>query len=286
MEYSTITYEVSERIATLTLDRPQQLNAFTNEMASEIVNALDEADSDDGVRAVIFTGRGRAFCAGADLKSGPATFDYGNGKQRDIAPRDTGGLVALRLFRMAKPTIAAINGPAVGVGVTMTLPMDIRLASETARLAFPFGARGIVAEAASSWFLPRIVGINRALEWCLTARIFPASEALEAGLIRSVHPAEELMSAARSIAQEITASVAPVSASIIRQMLWRMLCADHPMEAHRVDSIAVWQTGQMADAREGISAFLEKRPASWKLSPSVDTPNWHPWWVEPPYRTT
>jgi enoyl-CoA hydratase/carnithine racemase len=286
VQYNAITYEVSDNIATVTLDRSQHLNAFTDEMATEILHALDEADCDDDVRVVIFTGRGRAFCAGADLNAGSATFDYGEGQQNGAAPRDTGGLVALRLFRMAKPVIAAINGPAVGVGATMTLPMDIRLAAETARLGFTWGARGIVAEAASSWFLPRIVGINRALEWCLTARVFPASEALEAGLVRSLHSGEELMDAARSLAREVATSVAPVSAIIIRQMLWRMLCADHPMEAHRVDSLAVWQTGRMADAREGITAFLEKRPASWKLSPSHDTPDWYPWWVEPPYRSS
>jgi enoyl-CoA hydratase/carnithine racemase len=286
VEYTAISYEVSDNIATLTLDRPQQLNSFTDVMATEILHALDQADGDDDVRVVIFTGRGRAFCAGADLNAGPATFDYGQVKQGDAAPRDTGGLVALRLFRMAKPVIAAINGPAVGVGATMTLPMDIRLAADTARMGFTWGARGIVAEAASSWFLPLIVGINRALEWCLTARVFPAAEALEAGLLRSVHAEQELLEAARSVAREIATSVAPVSAIIIRQMLWRMLCAEHPMEAHRVDSIAVWETGRMADAREGITAFLEKRPASWKLSPSRDTPDWYPWWVEPSYRTS
>jgi enoyl-CoA hydratase/carnithine racemase len=286
VEYTAITYEVSENIATLTLDRPQQLNAFTDEMAKEILHALDVADGSDEVRVVIFTGRGRAFCAGADLNTGPATFDYGQVKQGDAAPRDTGGLVALRLFGMAKPVIAAINGPAVGVGATMTLPMDIRLAADSAKIGFTWGARGIVAEAASSWFLPRIVGINRALEWCLTARVFPASEALDAGLVRSIHSGEELLDAARGLAREIATTVAPVSAIIIRQMLWRMLCAEHPMEAHRVDSIAVWETGRMADAREGISAFLEKRPPSWQLSPSLDTPNWYPWWVEPPYRTS
>jgi enoyl-CoA hydratase/carnithine racemase len=285
VEYTAITYEVTDNIATVTLDRPQQLNAFTDEMATEILHALDDADSDDQVRVVIFTGRGRACCAGADLNAGPATFDYGEGKQDDAAPRDTGGLVALRLFRMAKPVIAAINGPAVGVGATMTLPMDIRLAADTARIGFTWGARGIVAEAASSWFLPRVVGINRALEWCLTARVFPASEALEAGLVRSIHPEGELRDAARSVAREIVTSVAPVSAIIIRQMLWRMLCAEHPMEAHRVDSIAVWETGRMADSREGITAFLEKRPPSWKLLPSRDIPDWYPWWVEPTYRS-
>lgn len=283
MSYSVIEYEVSDQIATITLDRPDRLNAFTVEMMSEIIGALDQADADDAVRAVIFTGRGRAFCAGADLSGGSSSFDHGGERKQDLAPRDGGGVLTLRMFRSKKPLIAAINGPAVGVGATMLLPMDVRLMADSARIGFVWGARGIVAEAASSWFLPRIVGINQALEWCLTARMIPAGEAKETGLVRSVHPAEELMGAARALASEIATSVAPVSAVIMRQMLWRMMCADHPMEAHRVDSRAVWQTGRMADAAEGITAFFEKRAASWKLAPSKDTPDWHPWWQEPTY---
>jgi enoyl-CoA hydratase/carnithine racemase len=283
VSYSTIEYEVSDQVATITLDRPDRLNAFTVEMMSDIIGALDEADADDAVRAVIFTGRGRAFCAGADLSGGSSTFDHGDERRQGGAPRDGGGVMTLRMFRSKKPLIAAINGPAVGVGATMLLPMDIRLMADSARIGFVWGARGIVAEAASSWFLPRIVGINQALEWCLTARMIPASEALDTGLVRSVHPADQLLGAARSLATEIATSVAPVSAVIMRQMLWRMLGADHPMEAHRVDSRAVWQTGRMADAAEGITAFFEKRPPSWKLSPSTDTPDWHPWWDEPAY---
>jgi enoyl-CoA hydratase/carnithine racemase len=283
VSYSVIEYEVSDQIATITLDRPDRLNAFTVEMMSEIIGALDEADADDAVRAVIFTGRGRAFCAGADLSRGSSSFDHGEERKQDLAPRDGGGVLTLRMFRSKKPLIAAINGPAVGVGATMLLPMDIRLMADSARIGFVWGARGIVAEAASSWFLPRIVGINQALEWCLTARMIPAGEAKESGLVRSVHPADELLGAARALASEIATSVAPVSAVIMRQMLWRMMCADHPMEAHRVDSRAVWQTGRMADASEGITAFFEKRSASWKLSPSTDTPDWHPWWQEPTY---
>lgn len=283
MSYTVIEYELNDHVATVTLDRADRLNAFTAEMMSEIIDALDQADADDVVRAVIFTGRGRAFCAGADLTGGTSTFDNSADNQRGVVPRDSGGVLTLRMFRSKKPLIAAINGPAVGVGATMLLPMDIRLMADSARIGFVWGARGIVAEAASSWFLPRIVGINRALEWCLTARMITSAEALHTGLVRSVHPPEDLMLAARSVAEEISSSVAPVSAVIMRQMLWRMLCADHPMEAHRVDSRAVWQTGRMADAVEGISAFFEKRPASWKLSPSRDTPDWYPWWQEPTY---
>jgi enoyl-CoA hydratase/carnithine racemase len=285
MDLTTIEYGVDDGVATITLNRPDRLNAFTVEMMSDLVSAFDEADGDDGVRVVIVTGKGRAFCAGADLGSGVSTFDHGEGGSRPgrQAPRDAGGIVALRIFRCQKPVIAAINGPAVGAGATLTLPMDIRLMADTARMGFVFGARGIVPESASAWFLPRIVGINQALEWCLTARVFPASEALAAGLVRSVHPADELLGAARGLAAEIARSVAPVSAGITRQMLWRMLCADHPMEAHRVDSLAIAQTGRMADAAEGITSFLEKRPARWKLRPSVDTPDWYPSWVEPRY---
>jgi enoyl-CoA hydratase/carnithine racemase len=281
--YETIEYQVEDAIATISLNRPERMNAFTVEMMSEMIEAFDQADADDGVRAVIVTGQGRAFCAGADLGGGSTSFDHGDPPAGRLAPRDGGGLLALRIFRSAKPVIGAINGPAVGVGATMTLPMDIRLMADTARMGFVWGARGIVPEAASAWFLPRIVGINQALEWCLTARIFPAAEAQAAGLVRSVHPAGELMGAARALAGEIATAVAPVSAVIIRQMLWRMLCADHPMEAHRVDSLAVWQTGRLADAAEGITAFLEKRPARWGLSPSRDTPDWYPWWEEPTY---
>jgi enoyl-CoA hydratase/carnithine racemase len=283
VDYSVIDYEVTDRIATVTLDRPDRLNAFTVEMMSEMISALEAADADDGVRAVIFTGRGRAFCAGADLSGGTGTFDHGEGRKAGVAPRDGGGVLTLRMFRSKKPLIAAINGPAVGVGATMLLPMDIRLMADTARIGFVWGARGIVAEAASSWFLPRIVGINKALEWCLTARMISAAEAVDTGLVRSSHPAADLLPAARALAAEIAASVAPVSAVIMRQMLWRMLGADHPMEAHRVDSRAVWQTGRTADAAEGITAFFEKRAPEWKLAPSTDTPDWHPWWQEPTY---
>jgi enoyl-CoA hydratase/carnithine racemase len=284
--YNSIAFDVDGPVAVLTLNRPQRLNAFTVEMCDEIISAFDVCDADDEVRVVIVTGEGRAFCAGADLGGGDgsafATSKHGDGPYR-LAKRDSGGLVNLRIFASTKPVIAAINGPAVGIGATMTLPMDIRLMSETARVGFVFASRGIVPDGASSWFLPRIVGIDKALEWCLTARVFGAPEALAAGLVRSVHPPGELLDAARSLAEEIASNSAPVSASITRTMLWRMLGAAHPMDAHRVDSLALAQTGDMADAAEGILAFMDKRAAQWRLRAPRDTPEWHPWWREPTY---
>jgi enoyl-CoA hydratase/carnithine racemase len=282
--YETIRYDVEDRVATITLNRPERLNAFTTRMAEELVAAFDQTDADDEVRAVVVTGAGRGFCAGADLESGGATFAHA----RELAPgqhapRDSGGLVSLRIFRSLKPVVGAINGPAVGVGASMTLPMDVRLMADHARMGFVFAARGIVPDAAASWFLPRVVGISQAAEWCLTGRVFPASEALAGGLVRSLHPADELADAARALAREMAANVAPVSAVITRQLLWRMLGAAHPMDAHRVDSLAIAQTGSMADAAEGVISFLEKRPPEWKLRPSTDTPDWYPGWVEPTY---
>ena len=298
MDYQEIQYEVEDRVLTLTLHRPEALNAFTVTMQRELVDAFDRADADDDVRAVIVTGAGRGFCAGADLSMGAATFDTGASadaaglSEADVVaasgskisyPRDFGGLLTLRIFQSTKPVIAAINGPAVGIGATMTLPMDIRLASTTAKIGFVFAARGIVPEAASSWFLPRVVGINQALEWVMTARVFPASEALAGGLVRSVHEPDDLLPAARAIATEIADNAAPVSVALSRQMLWRMLGAAHPMEAHRVDSRGIYSTGQAADAREGVVAFLQKRPAEWTLRPSTDMPEWFPWWEEPAF---
>lgn len=281
--FTQIAYDVTDRIATITLDRPDQLNAFTGTMMRELISAFDLADADDDVRAVIVTGRGRGFCAGADLSGGGDTFSQGGGGDKagpEGVPRDGGGLVTLRIFECLKPVIAAINGPAVGVGVTMTLPMDIRLAADTAKFGFVFARRGIVPEACSSWFLPRVVGINRAAEWVFTGRVFPASEALEAGLVRSVHAPDELLPAARAIAAEIAAHTAPVSVALSRQMLWRMLGADHPMEAHRVDSRGIASRGASADAREGVMSFLEKRPPVFpvKVSDGLPAifPDWHP----------
>ncbi len=279
MSYSTIRYDVDEGIATLTLNRPEKLNAFTHEMLNEMIDAFDRADADDAVRCVIVTGAGRAFCAGADLSSGGDTFDADARADRQGGlQRDGGGRLTLRIFDLNKPIIAAINGPAVGVGVTMTLPMDVRLASDTARFGFVFARRGIVPEACSSWFLPRVVGINQALEWCYSGRVFPASEALEGGLLRSVHDGESLLPTARAIARDIADNTSAVSVTLIRQMMWRMLGADHPMEAHRIDSRGIYALGRSADAREGVEAFLEKRPAQFPDKVSANMPEFFPWW--------
>jgi enoyl-CoA hydratase/carnithine racemase len=258
--FEEISYEVSDHVLTITLNRPERLNAYTAVMARELDEAFDRADADDDVRAVILTGAGRGFCAGADLESGGDTFelpDAGDG----VVERDGGGRLALRIFACQKPVIAAINGPAVGVGITMTLPADFRLISETARIGFVFTRRGIVPEACSSWFLPRVVGIAQAMEWTLTGRVFDAQEALAGGLVRSVHPPAELLPAARALAAEIADNAAPVSVALTRQLMWRMLGAAHPMDAHRADSRAMSARGRSADAHEGVTAFLEKRPA-------------------------
>jgi enoyl-CoA hydratase/carnithine racemase len=285
MDYTEIVYEVADRVAVITLDRPERMNAFTPTMMREMIDVFDQVDADDDVRAVIVTGRGRAFCAGADLGLGGETFDASttSGGEVRSAPRDGGGLLTLRIFECTKPVIAAMNGSAVGIGVTMTLPMDIRVLSTEAKVGFVFASRGIVPEAASSWFLPRVVGINQALEWCLTARVFGAEEALAGGLVRSIHPADEVLAVAQGLAAEIAQHAAPVSAALTRQMLWRMLGADHPMEAHKIDSRGVFDTGRMADAREGVVSFLEKRPPEWTLNPSQDMPEWFPWWEERRY---
>lgn len=277
--YRHIGYAVADRILTVTLNRPERLNAFTELMATELINAFDRADADDEVRAIVITGAGRGFCAGADLESGGDTFDFTG--ERDY--RDTGGLVSLRVFESLKPVIAAINGPAVGVGISMTLPADVRLASDTARFGFVFARRGIVLDAASSWFLPRAVGIARALEWTATGRIFGADEAHDAGLVSSVYPADELLAAAYAVAAEIVANTAPVSVALNRQMLWRMLGADHPMSAHELDSWLGQSRGASADAKEGVTAFLEKRSAAFPDKVSTDLPAGYPWWKARPF---
>jgi enoyl-CoA hydratase/carnithine racemase len=262
MNFQEIRYEVADHVLTITLDRPDRLNAFTPTMQRELIEAFDAADADDSVRAVIVTGAGRAFCAGADLGGGGDTFDWRERASGEgPVPRDGGGRVVLRIFDSLKPVIAAINGPAVGVGITMTLPMDVRLAGEGAKLGFVFARRGIVPEACSSWFLPRIVGISQALEWVETGRVFTAEEALAGGLVRSVHPAGEVVDAARALASEIASHSAPVSVALARRLMWTMLGAAHPMEAHRADSRAMFARGQSADAHEGVTSFLEKRPA-------------------------
>jgi enoyl-CoA hydratase/carnithine racemase len=263
MEFEQIRTELTDRVLTITLNRPERLNAWTPVMMRELIEAFDRSDADDEVRAVVVTGAGRGFCAGADLAAGGDTFDY---RQRERAgndpiPRDGGGQFTLRVFESKKPVIAAINGPAVGVGATMTLPMDIRLASDTARMGFVFARRGIVPEAASSWFLPRIVGISQAMEWVATGRVFDAEEALSGGLVRSVHPAGELLDAAYALAGEIADNTAPVSVALARKMLWTRRGAAPPMFAPRADSRGMSARGQSADAREGVTAFLEKRSA-------------------------
>lgn len=289
MEYEQILVQVTDRVMEITLNRPDRLNAWTPEMGNELIAALDAADGDDGVRAVIVTGAGRGFCAGADLAGGGDTFDSrrradaGTGVDDDPVPRDGGGRLTLRIFECTKPVIAAVNGPAVGVGATMTLPMDIRLAAPEARFGFVFARRGIVPEAASSWFLPRAVGISRAMEWVATGRVFGAEEALAAGLVRSVHPAGELLDSARALAREIADHTAPVSVAIARQLMWQMLGAEHPMLAHRADSRAMFSRGQSADAREGVTAFLQKRPAQFPDRISDGLPELRPGWLAPEF---
>ncbi|WP_321950636.1 crotonase/enoyl-CoA hydratase family protein [Paraburkholderia bannensis] len=283
--FETLRYAVEDGIATITLHRPEKLNAFTATMMQELIAAFDATDADDAVRCVIVTGSGRAFCAGADLSSGGETFDYAKrlGTSVETVHRDGGGRVALRIFRSLKPVIAAVNGPAVGIGMTMQLPMDIRLASSDAKFGFVFGRRGITPEAASSWFLSRVVGISSALEWCYTGRVFTADEALARGLVRSVHAPDDLLPAAWALAREIADNTAPVSAAISRQMIWRMAGASHPMEAHRLDSRAIQSRGRSADAAEGVSAFLEKRPAAFSNRVSTDMPDFFDWQSEPPF---
>jgi enoyl-CoA hydratase/carnithine racemase len=282
MEYQDIRYEVDEGVLTLTLHRPDKLNAFTVRMMRELIEAFERADADDGVRAIIVTGAGRAFCAGADLSAGSGTFDAGQAAQSRAIDeqRDGGGQVALRIFESKKPVIAAINGPAVGVGITMTLPMDIRIASSAARIGFVFAKRGIVPEACSSWFLPRLVGISQAAEWVYTGRVFNADEALAGRLVSRVVPPETLLDTARSLAKEMATNTSAMSVALSRQLLWRMLGADHPMEAHKVDSKCIYWMGSNADAYEGVASFLEKRPPRFSLRPSTDMPEFYPWWPE------
>ena len=282
--FETLIYDVEDGVATITLNRPDKLNAFTTQMMLDMIAAFDATDADDDVKAVIVTGAGRAFCAGADLSGGGATFDRdANPESARMAARvngvdrDGGGRLTLRIFDSLKPVIAAVNGAAVGVGATMQLAMDIRLASTNARYGFVFARRGITPEAASSWFLPRLVGIQTALEWCYTGRVFPAQEAHDKGLVRSLHEPDALLPAARALAREIVDNTAPVSVALTRQMIWRMAGADHPMEAHRVDSRAIQARGPSEDAREGVTSFLEKRPARYPNRVSSDLPNIWPY---------
>lgn len=285
-DFTQILYSVDEHIATITLNRPDKLNAFTGTMMREMIAAFDLIDADDDVRVVIVTGAGRGFCAGADLSSGGDTFAGGGSDEAtDVkgVTRDGGGLVTLRIFDCTKPVIAAVNGPAVGVGVTMTLPMDIRLASEGAKFGFVFARRGILPEACSSWFLPRLVGISQAAEWCYSGRVFGPEEAKEGRLVRSIHAPDDLLPAARAIAKEIVDNTAPVSVALTRQMLWRLLGADHPMDAHRVDSRGIASRGASADAHEGVTSFLEKRPAVFPVKVSDGLPAIFPDWEAPKF---
>ena len=283
--YTQIRYDVSDGIATVTLHRPDKMNAFTAVMMNELLAVFDEIDTDDAVRAVIVTGEGRAFCAGADLSRGAKTFDDGDwSNPSDVTTRrDGGGRVTLRIYDCKKPVIGAINGAAVGIGATMTLPMDVRLASTTARVGFVFSRRGIVPEACSTWFLPRAVGISQAAEWVYSGRVFDAQEALRGGLVRSLHEPAELLPAARSLAEEIAQNTSGVSVALARQMLWRMLGASHPMEAHRADSRGIQMRGRSADAHEGVTSFLEKRPAKFTDSVSRDLPDIFPDWEDPEF---
>jgi enoyl-CoA hydratase/carnithine racemase len=289
MNYETMRYEVEGRILTLTLNRPDRMNAFTGQMCRELITAFDQADADDDIKVVIVTGAGRAFCAGADLERGGDTWgehsEYlakQNKAERYVG--DGGGRVTRRLFDFNKPVIAAINGPAVGVGVTMTLAMDIRLAAPNVKIGFVFAARGILPEACSSWFLPRIVGISKALEWCYSARVFKSEEALEAGLVRSLHAPDELLPAARALAQEFIDNSSAVSIAMTRHMLWRMLSAPHPIDAHEVDTAGIAALGKSADAREGITAFLEKRKPNFTDRVSQNMPAFFPWWKDRAFR--
>jgi enoyl-CoA hydratase/carnithine racemase len=291
-EFETIQLAVADGVATITLNRPDRMNAFTEVMARELIGAFDRTDADDDVRVVIVTGAGRAFCAGADLAAGGATFDYEkrlaargvDEKFDETRARDGGGTVGLRIYESLKPVIAAINGAAVGVGATMPLTMDIRLAADTAKMGFVFARRGIVPETLSSYFLPRLVGVSTALEWTMTGRVFGAQEALDRGLVRSLHKPEELLPAAHALAREIADNTSPVSVALSRRMLLDMLDASHPMEAHRIESRLIVERGRSNDAKEGVTSFLEKRPAKFPDKVSRDLPQPLPWRPTPPFR--
>lgn len=287
-DYTQIRFEVTDRVATITLDRPDKMNAFTETMRLEIADAFDRTDGDDEVRAVIVTGQGdRAFCAGADLTPAGGGSVFANPEPvedlSDPRVRDGGGKLTLRIFQSTKPVIGAINGAAVGVGATMQLPMDMRLASTTARFGFVFARRGIVPEACSSWFLPKIVGLPQALEWTMTGRVFDANEALAGGLVRSLHAPEDLLPAARVLAAEIAENTSAVSVAMTRAMLWRLPWSDHPMHAHRIDSRSIYSLSRGADMAEGVASFLEKRKPVYPGRVTADMPAFYPWWEEPGY---
>jgi enoyl-CoA hydratase/carnithine racemase len=283
ISYKTILYSVEDHVLTITLNRPEQLNAFNGDMFHELLAAFARSDADDEVKVVIITGAGRGFCAGADLSRGSETFE-GHAEAIKKAKRgDEGGELSRRIFNSLKPVIVAFNGPAVGVGLTFPLAADIRLATKNIKMGFVFASRGIIPEACSSWFLPRIVGISKALEWCYTARVFRSEEALAAGLVRSLHEPEELLPAARALAKEMVENSSAISNTVLRHMMWRMLGASHPIEAHRIDTLGIDQLGVSADAKEGIAAFLEKRKPAFPGKVSKDLPAYFPWWEEPEF---
>ena len=283
MDFKNILLEQRENIAVLFLNRPNKLNAFTFSMMEEIINALDSLEADDSVHAVIITGKGRAFCAGADLSSGQDTFNPSFDDfavQESDFRRDSGGILTLRMYKFLKPIVVACNGPAVGIGASMQLAADIRLASDQARFGFVFNNRGIVPDACSSWFLPKIVGISRALELTYSGRIIDAQEALQLNLVSSIHDSEKLLSNALDITKKMVQNSAPVSISLTRQMLWRSLESSGPYDAHVIESKAIDSRGASEDAKEGVSSFLEKRPAEFKNKVSSDMPEFFPWWKD------
>ena len=283
MGFEHISYEKENGIGLIVLNRPDKMNAFTPLMGRELFQALDQADEDDEVRVLIFTGAGRGFCAGADLSAGGGSaFKSGSEAIDDF--RDGGGVLNLRIFEMKKPVIAAINGPAVGIGATMTLPMDIRLASDKAKMGFVFTRRAIAPDGCCTWFLPRIVGIGQAAEWLITGRVFPAQEALQAGLVHQVIPADDLLPAAMEKAREIVENTSSISVALTKQMVWRALGSEHPMEAHRIESKAVYSMARSEDCREGVNAFLEKRKPDFPMKLSRDMPDFYPWWTEFPFK--
>lgn len=282
MTYETIVCTVADHIATIELNRPEAMNSITLQMCAELADVFAETDNNPDVRVVVVTGRGRAYCAGADLSGGAKALDI-EGRSDESEFRDEGGLITLKIFESTKPVIGAVNGVAAGLGATMLLPMDFIMAAESARFGFVFAKRGIVPEACSTWFLPKKVGISTAAEWFYTGRMVPAAEALEAGLVRSVHPDDELLPAAYALAREIVENTSPVAVGMIRQMLWRFAGSDHPMDAHRVDSRLNFELGTTPDVVEGISSFLEKRPPQFPGKLPQDAPPSYPWWTEPSF---
>tara|TARA_B110000467_G_scaffold56119_1_gene51427 strand:+ start:45 stop:893 length:849 start_codon:yes stop_codon:yes gene_type:complete len=281
VDYKNILLEQRDNIAVLSLNRPNKLNAFTFSMMEEMIDALDALDADDNVHALIITGKGRAFCAGADLSSGQETFNPSFDDfavQESDFRRDSGGILTLRMYKFLKPIVIACNGPAVGIGASMQLAADVRLASDQARFGFVFNNRGIVPDACSSWFLPKIVGISSALELTYSGRIIDASEALKLNLVSSIHDSENLLDNALDFAKNMVKNSAPVSIAVTRQMLWRSLEGSGPYDAHIVESKAIDSRGASEDAKEGVSSFLEKRTAEFKNKVSLDMPSFFPWW--------